>query len=111
MENSTTWKTRVSVVLLLAGIIGGGFTGGYVSARGRFAEDTNGRINLTLGDFVPGETPCQEDEIFDHVTIRCIHRDDIYSETSSLSYLEECVRIEHVWKDGTTEINEYGPGC
>lgn len=38
------------------------------------SEDT---ITLTLGDFVGGETPCQEDEIFDHVGRECIHVDRI----------------------------------
>lgn len=36
-----------------------------------------GTVTLTVGDYVPGETPCQEDELYDHVTDVCIHVDRV----------------------------------
>lgn len=36
-----------------------------------------GTVTLTLGDYVPGESPCVEDEIYDTVAVECIHIDRV----------------------------------
>jgi hypothetical protein len=41
--------------------------------------ERDGTITLTLGDYVPGETSCEEDAVFDHVSNECIHVDRILS--------------------------------
>ncbi len=34
------------------------------------APDT---VTLTLGQYIPGESPCEEDELFDTVGVECVH--------------------------------------
>ncbi len=36
-----------------------------------------GTVTLTLGDYVPGESPCAEDEIYDTVAVECVHIDRV----------------------------------
>ncbi len=38
------------------------------------APDT---VTLTLGDYIPSESPCAEDEVYDTVGVRCVHIDRI----------------------------------
>lgn len=72
-----TFRHTVASLLFIMIMVGAGFGIGYMSAKIRYDDGPSNRITLTLGDYVGGETPCLEDEVFDHVGQQCIHVDRI----------------------------------
>jgi len=66
-------KTGLSLMLALVLMAAVSFVGGYASGWARYHyTEPEGTIRVTLGEYIPGETPCLEDEIFDHVRQKCI---------------------------------------